>query len=133
MRTTWEFYRDTYGGTRITDETRFGVLQLRALLAFNRLTFNRLKDWEGRNETVELVLCQLIDREDVKATRVNGNGNGISSENVDGYSVSYVSSVDLADADRQEEWRIVSDALAHTGLLDRSLSTQKYRFGNLPW
>lgn len=133
MKTTWEFYKDTYGGTRITDETRFGVLQLRALLVFNRLTFNRLKDWEGRNETVELVLCQLIDREDVKATRINGNHNGIASENVDGYSVSYVSSADIADMDRQEEWRIVSDALAHTGLLDRSLSSQKYKFGNLPW
>lgn len=74
------------GGTLA--EMPFKILEFNARQVIDKYTFGRLKDLEEQNQEVKMCVFQLINTlnnyELNEATK-----NGIESENIDGYSVSY--------------------------------------------
>lgn len=71
------------GGT--LDEVPFNIMELTARGMLNERTHNRLKDLDTQINEVKVCMFELIDN---MQTSITSKSN-ISSENIDGYSVSY--------------------------------------------
>ena len=74
------------GGT--LEETPFNILELEAQKYIDKYTFGRLKNLQEQNNDVKLCDFKLINLLNTYSTYENQN-KGISSENTDGYSISY--------------------------------------------
>lgn len=74
------------GGT--LDETPFNILELEAQKNIDKYTFGRLKNLESQIDEVKVCEYQLINLLDTYNSYTNQN-KSISSENTDGYSISY--------------------------------------------
>lgn len=89
----------TLGGTLA--EAPFDLLEFEARRLVDLYTFNRLKDAEYTDLPNEVKLCvyKLIDNiQSFSETETAISSNkGVSSENIDGYSVSYITSSQLQD------------------------------------
>jgi len=82
---TYEEYR-YLGGT--LDETPFNILELEAQKNIDKYTFGRLKDLEEQINEVKICTYRLI--ECLKSYQeYSAQSKGVSSESIDGYSVSY--------------------------------------------
>lgn len=77
----FEYYANSYGGYIITSEKMFDHLALKARAFVNKITFGRIT---SPTDDVKNAICAVCDELFFCA----GQG-GISSENNDGYSVSY--------------------------------------------
>ena len=80
------------GGT--LDLMPFKLLEFNARQIIDKYTFGRLKDLETQNEEVKLCVFNLIGKID-SFNQIIEQNKGVSSENIDGYSVTY-SSIDKA-------------------------------------
>lgn len=74
------------GGT--LDETPFNILELEAQKNIDKYTFGRLKNLEQQINEVKVCIYKLINLIDTYNAYENQN-KSVSSENTDGYSISY--------------------------------------------
>lgn len=75
-----------YGGT--IPETLFLLLEIEAKAAINKYTFGRLKNLDEQTKEVKVCMFKLINI--IKSyNSLEEQDKNISSENIDGYSVSY--------------------------------------------
>ena len=78
----FEGYRNNYHGTVIESEERFKNVIIKAEAFLNKITFGRIREYEGEDKENALYeLCDIIHN--------HAEHDGIASENTDGYSVSY--------------------------------------------
>ena len=89
---TYEDYK-SLGGT--LDEMPFNILELKARQIINERTQNRLKDVEKIPQEVKICVYDLIQIINKYNNSKNSTSSNISSENTDGYSVTYKSGTEL--------------------------------------
>lgn len=106
------------GGT--LNMTPFNLLELEARKNIDKYTFGRLIDLEEQKEEVKVCcykLINLLDKYNSYATREIG----VTSESIDGYSISYGSSSDATateDVKKSEVKGIIETYLAECALED---------------
>lgn len=101
---TYEDYR-LLGGT--LDLTPFNLLEFEARRIIDTRTQNRLKDLEYSEIPQEVKLCMLSMINNItnyKTTLTNASNNNISSENTDGYSVSYLDATSISDIIKSKKY-----------------------------
>ena len=89
---TYEEYK-SLGGT--LGEMPFNILELKARQVINERTQNRLKNVEKIPQEVKICVYDLIQTINKYNNSNNSTSSNISSENIDGYSVSYKSGTEL--------------------------------------
>ena len=110
----YKFYLEKYNGN--LTENQFCSSIIAASAHVRRITSGRAK---ADIEEVKLATCAVCD---VVADYVNCEGHaGISSENTDGYSVSYVSEKEHDDTMMRKIYSAAELYLSGTGLLDWSI------------
>ncbi len=85
------------GGT--LEPTPFNLLEYEARRIIDIRTFNRLKELETIPEEVKLCEYKMINSINNYIATINSTAgtNGVSSENIDGYSVSYTNATQISD------------------------------------
>jgi len=91
------------GGT--LDEVPFDILEIRARGMIDERTLGRLQDLEEQRTEVKVCMYELIRNMSTETT-----GKNISSENIDGYSVSYSTKT-------TQEQKLVYDDIIRSNLL----------------
>ena len=76
------------GGT--IDQTPFNLLEFEARRKIDERTFGRLKNVRELPQEVKICVFSLINSISSYSSCVSSNNKNIASENIDGYSVSYV-------------------------------------------
>lgn len=89
---TYEEYK-SLGGT--LGEMPFNILELKARQVINERTQNRLKNIEEMPQEVKICVYDLINTMNKYNLSDNSTSSNISSENTDGYSVTYKSGTDM--------------------------------------
>ena len=113
QRVDFNYYYDTYCGRTITSEEEFLSLEVNASAYINKITFGKAEaamDTEAVKNAV-CAVCEVFQKYNAR--------EGISSENNDGYSVTYKSS------SRQMQQKLQEVATLHlpAELLYRGLDT----------
>ena len=88
----YEEYK-SLGGT--LGEMPFNILELKARQVINERTQNRLKDVEKIPQEVKICVYDLINTMNKYNLSNNSTSSNVSSENTDGYSVTYKSGTEL--------------------------------------
>ena len=88
----YEEYK-SLGGT--LGEMPFNILELKARQVINERTQNRLKNIEEMPQEVKICVYDLINTMNKYNLSNNSTSSNISSENIDGYSVSYKSGTEM--------------------------------------
>lgn len=132
MYATYEFYRDTYGGTLVS-ENEFTGLAVKASAYLDYYTMGKAKI-HANMEAIKLACCALVDKYseiDIllaksKESVSDAVSGGKKSESVGSYSVTYTGAEEIAKfaqsyaAELKNELpQIVQSYLAGTGLLYR--------------
>lgn len=80
----FKFYKEVFKGIAISSETDFDSSIVKASAYIDRITFGRAKDNAGMDEVkmAACAVCEVISK--------NQRRYGISSENNDGFSVTFV-------------------------------------------
>ena len=89
---TYEEYK-SLGGT--LGEMPFNILELKARQVINERTQNRLKNIEKIPQEVKICVYDLINTMNKYNLSDNSTSSNISSENTDGYSVTYKSGTEM--------------------------------------
>ena len=89
---TYEDYK-SLGGT--LGEMPFNILELKARQVINERTQNRLKNIEEIPQEVKICVYDLIQIINKYNNSNNSTSSNISSENIDGYSVTYKSGTEM--------------------------------------
>ena len=89
---TYEEYK-SLGGT--LGEMPFNILELKARQIINERTQNRLKNIEEMPQEVKICVYDLINTMNKYNLSNNSTSSNISSENTDGYSVTYKSGTEM--------------------------------------
>ena len=88
------------GGT--LGEMPFNILELKARQIINERTQNRLKDVEKIPQEVKICVYDLINTMNKYNLSNNSTSSNISSENTDGYSVTYKSGTELTEEQKKQ-------------------------------
>lgn len=96
---TYEEYK-SLGGT--LGEMPFNILELKARQIINERTQNRLKDIEKTPQEVKICVYDLINTMNKYNLSNNSTSSNISSENTDGYSVTYKSGTELTEEQKKQ-------------------------------
>jgi hypothetical protein len=96
---TYEEYK-SLGGT--LGEMPFNILELKARQIINGRTQNRLKDVEKIPQEVKICVYDLIQTINKYNNSNNSISSNISSENTDGYSVTYKSGTELTEEQKKQ-------------------------------
>ena len=88
------------GGT--LDEMPFNILELKARQIINERTQNRLKDVEKIPQEVKICVYDLINTMNKYNLSNNSTSSNVSSENIDGYSVTYKSGTELTEEQKKK-------------------------------
>ena len=88
------------GGT--LDEMPFNILELKARQVINERTQNRLKNIEEMPQEVKICVYDLINTMNKYNLSDNSTSSNVSSENTDGYSVTYKSGIELTDEQKKQ-------------------------------
>ena len=96
---TYEEYK-SLGGT--LGEMPFNILELKARQVINERTQNRLKNIEEIPQEVKICVYDLINTMNKYNLSNNSTSSNISSENTDGYSVTYKSGTELTEEQKKE-------------------------------
>lgn len=88
----YEEYK-SLGGT--LGEMPFNILELKARQVINERTQNRLKDVEKMPQEVKICVYDLINTMNKYNLSNNSTSSNVSSENTDGYSVTYKSGTEM--------------------------------------
>ena len=104
------------GGT--LTEMPFKILEFEARQNVDKYTFGRLKELENQNNEVKLCIYKLIGMID-SYNSLEMQNKGISGENTDGYSISYLTpSTTVTQAKNSEIQGIVKEYLIDCKLED---------------
>ena len=95
----YEEYK-SLGGT--LGEMPFNILELKAQQIINERTQNRLKNIEEIPQEVKICVYDLIQTINKYNNSNNSTSSNISSENIDGYSVSYKSGTELTEEQKKQ-------------------------------
>lgn len=95
----YEEYK-SLGGT--LGEMPFNILELKARQIINERTQNRLKNVEDIPQEVKICVYDLINTMNKYNLSNNSTSSNISSENTDGYSVTYKSGTELTDEQKKQ-------------------------------
>ena len=95
----YEEYK-SLGGT--LGEMPFNILELKARQIINERTQNRLKNIEEIPQEVKICMYDLIQIINKYNNSNNSTSSNISSENIDGYSISYKSGTELIDEQKKQ-------------------------------
>lgn len=106
------YYRSDFGGKTISSESDFNSVIGKASAYIDRITFGRAKE-KSDSEEVKKAVCAVAE-----VMCQNNSHYGISSENNDGYSVTYLnnSTKELRDQKRAA-YLFLSDDLIYRGVL----------------
>ena len=96
---TYEEYK-SLGGT--LGEMPFNILELKARQVINERTQNRLKNIEEMPQEVKICVYDLINTMNKYNLSDNSTSSNISSENTDGYSVTYKSGTELTEEQKKQ-------------------------------
>lgn len=96
---TYEEYK-SLGGT--LGEMPFNILELKARQVINERTQNRLKNIEEIPQEVKICVYDLINTMNKYTLSNNSTSSNISSENTDGYSVTYKSGTELTEEQKKQ-------------------------------
>lgn len=96
---TYEEYK-SLGGT--LGEMPFNILELKARQVINERTQNRLKNVEKIPQEVKICVYDLIQTINKYNNSNNSTSSNISSENTDGYSVTYKSGTELTEEQKKQ-------------------------------
>ena len=96
---TYEDYK-SLGGT--LGEMPFNILELKARQVINERTQNRLKNIEEIPQEVKICVYDLIQIINRYNNSNNSTSSNISSENIDGYSVTYKSGTELTEEQKKQ-------------------------------
>lgn len=96
---TYEEY-ESLGGT--LDEMPFNILEFEARRKINERTQNRLKNIEEMPQEVKICVYDLINTMNKYNLSDNSTSSNISSENTDGYSVTYKSGTELTEEQKKQ-------------------------------
>lgn len=96
---TYEEY-ESLGGT--LGEMPFNILELKARQVINERTQNRLKNIEEIPQEVKICVYDLINTMNKYNLSNNSTSSNISSENTDGYSVTYKSGTELTEEQKKQ-------------------------------
>ena len=110
MKVDYEYYTDIYGGANILEKDWLRVSQ-KAEQRLNSYTFGRLSDdWEGESwcDRAKCAVCEMTE-----ILYADEKRDGKTSENTDGYSVSYDTEKSLGST----LYDVVQVYLGDTGLL----------------
>lgn len=88
------------GGT--LDEMPFNILELKARQVINERTQNRLKNIEEMPQEVKICVYDLINTMNKYNLSDNSTSSNVSSENTDGYSVTYKSGTELTEEQKKQ-------------------------------
>ena len=95
----YEEYK-SLGGT--LGEMPFNILELKARQIINERTQNRLKDVEKIPQEVKICVYDLINTMNKYNLSNNSTSSNVSSENTDGYSVTYKSGTELTEEQKKQ-------------------------------
>ena len=95
----YEEYK-SLGGT--LGEMPFNILELKARQIINERTQNRLKNIEEIPQEVKICVYDLIQIINKYNNSNNSTSSNISSENIDGYSVTYKSGTELTEEQKKQ-------------------------------
>ena len=95
----YEEYK-SLGGT--LGEMPFNILELKARQIINERTQNRLKNIEEMPQEVKICVYDLINTMNKYNLSDNSTSSNISSENTDGYSVTYKSGTELTEEQKKQ-------------------------------
>lgn len=117
------YYRDTYKGTAVADESVYAAVGRQASLFIDQITFNRLHAGRPVTDAVQMAACAVVDaiKEHEAAKQQAVSAAALKSETVGGWSGSYQ---DPATAQAAIESAMTEAAwpyLIYTGLMDRSI------------
>lgn len=110
MKVEYEYYTEVYGGTKILEKDWLRISQ-KAEQRLNSYTFGRLADdWERENwcDRAKCAVCEMTE-----ILYADEKRDGKTSENTDGYSVSYDTEKSLGST----LYDVVQTYLGDTGLL----------------
>ena len=96
---TYEEYK-SLGGT--LGEMPFNILELKARQIINERTQNRLKNIEQIPQEVKICVYDLINTMNKYNLSNNSTSSNVSSENTDGYSVTYKSGTELTEEQKKQ-------------------------------
>lgn len=96
---TYEEYK-SLGGT--LGEMPFNILELKARQVINERTQNRLKNIKEIPQEVKICVYDLINTMNKYNLSNNSTSSNISSENTDGYSVTYKSGTELTEEQKKQ-------------------------------
>lgn len=116
----YDFYTDKYLGRIIPNENDFAYYALRASEIIDNKTFGRINEI---TPAVQLACCAAADELYSDASARAKAASGVSSESVDGYSVSY-RAYDT-EAEKAAEKKVnaaIKQYLGSTGLMFRGCS-----------
>ena len=107
MNVTYEYYKDSFGGSLIP-ESHWKSIELKMSARLNRYTFERMEEgaWSVQAKTALCEMCDCAYKYDQR--------EGITSENNDGYSVSF----DVSRSVDSMLYKIAEVYLVNTGLMD---------------
>ena len=95
----YEEYK-SLGGT--LGEMPFNILELKARQVINERTQNRLKNIEEMPQEVKICVYDLINTMNKYNLSNNSTSSNVSSENIDGYSVTYKSGTELTEEQKKQ-------------------------------
>ena len=95
----YEEYK-SLGGT--LGEMPFNILELKARQVINERTQNRLKNIKEIPQEVKICVYDLINTMNKYNLSNNSTSSNVSSENIDGYSVTYKSGTELTEEQKKQ-------------------------------
>ena len=125
----YEEYK-SLGGT--LGEMPFNILELKARQIINERTQNRLKNVEKIPQEVKICVYDLIQIINKYNNSNNSTSSNISSENIDGYSVSYKSGTELTEEQKKQyndimETDLYGVIVDNTPILYLGMNTNYYK------
>lgn len=97
MYADYTYYTDVYCGDAVTSDA-WPRLAVQASAYLDRLTLGRLAGREDVPDTVRMAVCAVAEVLQRFAACTDASISGISSENTDGYSVTYETAAARAEA-----------------------------------
>ncbi|MZK53650.1 hypothetical protein [Clostridium beijerinckii] len=128
MYVTYEYYTETFGGNTISSDS-FNKYERKVRLSLDNFTFDRIKNDETLiDDNVKDCMCEMMEKAyGIEQEEAATDGKIITSESVDGHSVSFAISdsqkneIDQSRITKIKLYNIAKDYLLNTGLLYRGL------------
>ena len=97
----------TLGGSAI-GEMPFNILEFEARRQIDLRTYNRIKNSETIPQEAKLCVYNLVNsiNEYISTTSNIANGGNVKSENIDGYSISYLSAGEVSEVVKSKQAEI---------------------------